>query len=278
VGLLDAKVAIVTGAGNGIGRATALRFATEGAQVVVNDLGCTARGEGSDAGVAADVAREIEQAGGHAVSSTEDAATRDGAARIVECALDAFGRLDVLVNSAGVARDQPLLETDTDAWDAVLRAPLQSTLLCTQAAALHLSSHGGGRIVNTVGRAGLIGSLGKVSEAVGQAGVYGLTRSAAIELQRHGITVNAVAPIARTRLTAEDPALDGQCDLTPEHVAAAILFLASDLCGNLSGCVLAVGGGRLSTYRVVESRGRFKGGDTVWTPEEIAEHWESIAK
>jgi NAD(P)-dependent dehydrogenase (short-subunit alcohol dehydrogenase family) len=278
VGLLDAKVAIVTGAGNGIGRATALRFASEGARVVVNDLGCTADGRGRDAAVAAAVARQIEQAGGHAVASAEDASHRDGAACIVSCALDAFGRLDVLVNSAGIARDQPLLETDASAWDAVVAAQLRSTLLCTQAAALYFIAHGGGRIVNTVGRPGLIGSLGKVSEAMGQAGVYALTRTAAIELQRHGITVNAVAPVCRTRLTADDPTLDEHYGLSPEHAAPATLFLASDLCGNLSGCVLAVGGGRLSTYRMVESRGSFKDSDAVWTPEEIAEHWESIAK
>jgi NAD(P)-dependent dehydrogenase (short-subunit alcohol dehydrogenase family) len=148
-----------------------------------------------------------------------------------------------------------------------------------QAAAAEMKRGSGGRIVNTTGRAGLLGSYQQACHSAALAGVYGLTRAAAIELQQHRIAVNAIAPLARTRSTEELAALQGQPTLMPEYVAPATLFLASDLCGDWSGSVLAVEGGRVSVLQLVESRGRFKqsaGGP--WTAEEIAEHWESIRK
>jgi NAD(P)-dependent dehydrogenase (short-subunit alcohol dehydrogenase family) len=279
MGLLQDKVAIVTGAGRGIGKATARLLAHAGARVVVNDVGCAHDGTGRDPRVAADVADGIVADGGVAVANTQSVASPQGARAIVECALDEYGAVDVLVNNAGILHNEALLDMSPEVWDTVNDVHLRAAFLCTQAAARHMLTRGGGRIVNTVSRAGLLGSLDQANCAAAHAGVYGLTRTAAIELQRHRIAVNAVAPLARTRLTDHLEALDGMDMLTADHVAPATLFLASDLCADLTGCVLAVAGGRLSVFRMVESRGQFKEGHRgIWRAEEIAEHWEAISK
>jgi NAD(P)-dependent dehydrogenase (short-subunit alcohol dehydrogenase family) len=137
---------------------------------------------------------------------------------------------------------------------------------------------GGGRIVNTTSLSGLIGNFGQASYASAKAGIYGLTRTAGIELQKHRITVNALAPVARTRMTDDLPMFQNTTSLTPEHVAPAALFLGSDLCGDRTGYVLAVAGARMYAYKVVESEGRFKDDNGVWTAQEIATHWDSITR
>ena len=279
MGLLEGKVAIITGAGGGIGRAVARLFAAHGARLVLNDLGCDRQGLGADPSVAEQVAREISESLGRAVGTSDDAATELGATRLVARALEQFGAVDVLVNSVGIAQDAPLLGLSQTAWDAVVGSQLRGTFLCMQAAARHFVTRECGRIVNTVGRAGLLGAAGKAATAAAEAGIYGLTRTAAMELQQHGILVNAVSPIANTRLTKGQPAIEEQPSLTPEHAAAAALFFASEHSGSRSGCVLAAAGGRLSTFQVVESRGRFKESQAgIWSPEEISEYWESISK
>jgi NAD(P)-dependent dehydrogenase (short-subunit alcohol dehydrogenase family) len=277
--ILQDRVAIVTGGGRGIGEAVARLFAREGGRVVVNDLGCERDGSGSDPQLAERVAREIVADGGAAVANTESVASSSGARSIVECALDEFGGLDVLVNCAGLLRSRRLLEMTPEQWDAVTEVRLRGTFLCTQAAAQRMVEHAEGWVVNIVSRAGLLGDLDQANCAAADAGVYGLTRSAAIELQRHRIAVNAVAPLARTRLTEELPALTEMETLTTEHVAPVILFLSSRLSGGLTGHVLAVSGARVSVYKLVESRGVFKQSERgVWRAEEIAEHWEAISK
>ncbi len=272
------KVAIVTGAGNGIGEAVARLLAEEGAKVVVNDLGTAPDGAGADPEVAQAAVQRIRAAGGTALASTANVATIDGARSVVELAVGEFGALDALVNTAGIRRDRSLTKMDEAAFDAVLATHLRSTFLCTQAAALAMRQSGG-RIVNTTGLAGMLGNLGQANYAAAEAGVYGLTRTASIELQQHGITVNAVAPLARTRLTEELPMFEKVDSLTVEHVAPAYLFFASDLCADLTGQVLSVAGGKLSAYRLAESSGQYKeteGGR--WQAEEIADYWEVIAK
>ena len=272
------KVAIVTGAGNGIGKAVACLFAQHGAKVVVNDLGTTPEGTGTEPRVAQDTVRNIREAGGTAIASTANVATAEGARSVVDLAISEFGALDALVNAAGIRRDRSLTKMDEAAFDAVIATHLRGTFLCTQAAARAMR-HSGGRIVNTTSVAGMLGNLGQANYAAAEAGVYGLTRTASIELQQHGITVNAVAPLARTRLTEDLPMFARVESLTPEHVAPAYLFFASDLCGDSTGQVLAVAGGRLSVYRVVETPGQYKeSARGLWTAEEIAEHWEVIAK
>ncbi len=159
------------------------------------------------------------------------------------------------------------------------RAP-QGTFLCTQAAAKQIISQGGGgRIVNTTSVSGMLGNFGQANYAAAKAGIYGLTRTAAIELQKHRITVNAIAPIAKTRMTEDLPMFQTTTDsLSPEHIAPAALFLASDLCEDRTGFVLAVAGAQMYAYKVVQSAGKFKDENGVWTAQEIAENWDAIIK
>jgi NAD(P)-dependent dehydrogenase (short-subunit alcohol dehydrogenase family) len=281
MGLLEQKVAIVTGAGHGIGRATALLFAKEGARVVVNDVGGTRDGLGADKSAADQVVSEIQASGGQAMASYESVATREGAHAIVETALAAYGGLDVLVNNAGIVRDKTLLKMDEAMWNAVVAVHLHGTFFCLQAAAEVMKDRKtNGSIINTSSVSGLLGNFGQANYSAAKAGIYGLTRTASIELQRYGIRVNAVAPIAKTRMTEDLPMFEKiEATLTPEHVAPAHLFLASDLARDVSGVVLAVAGARVSVYKVVESAGKYKEADGgVWSAAEIAEHFDTIAK
>ena len=207
MGLLDDKVAIVTGAGNGIGRAHALLFASEGAAVVVNDVGGARDGENAgDTSPADAVVKEIEAAGGRAVASHDSVATAEGARAIVELGVETFGKIDVLVNNAGILRDKTFMKMDEAMWDSVIAVHLKGTFLVSQAFAKHaVNRGGGGRIVNTTSVSGMLGNFGQANYAAAKAGIYGLTRTLAIELQKQRITVNALAPIAKTRMTEDLP-------------------------------------------------------------------------
>jgi len=261
MGLLEGKVVIVTGAGNGIGREHARLFAREGAKVVVNDVGG---------------ARD----GGAGEARFESVAAAAGAEAIVALAVSAFGHADVLVNNAGILRDKSLTKMDEDMWDSVVAVHLKGTFLCSQAFARHAIARGeGGRIVNTTSVSGMLGNFGQANYAAAKAGIYGLTRTMSIELQKHRITVNALAPIAKTRMTEDLPMFQGMDTMGPEHVAPAALFLSSELCGARTGYVLAVAGARLYSFKVVETPGKFKEGDTtVWTANEIADNWDAIVR
>jgi NAD(P)-dependent dehydrogenase (short-subunit alcohol dehydrogenase family) len=278
--LLQDTVCLVTGAGGGLGRAYAKLFAAEGAAVVVNDLGGARDGSGASTSAAQAVVDEIVAAGGRAIADASDVATEEGAARAVEAAVAHFGDLHVLVNNAGILRDKTLLKLDEDAFDAVMRVHLKSTFFCTQRFAKHrVAKGGGGRVVNTTSVSGMLGNFGQANYAAAKAAIYGFTRTASIELQKHRIQVNCIAPIAKTRMTEDLPMFTNVETLTPEHVAPAVLFLASDLAEQKTGWVLAAAGARMYAFRVVETAGRFKeetGG--VWTPHEIAENWDSIVK
>jgi NAD(P)-dependent dehydrogenase (short-subunit alcohol dehydrogenase family) len=281
MGLLEGKVAVITGGGNGIGRKTALLFAREGAKVVVNDLGGPRDGSGADRNAADQVVDEIKAAGGSALANYDSVSSPEGATRIVAAAVEAFGGIDVLINNAGILRDKTLLKMELSMWDAVIDVHLKGTFLCLQQAALRMKEQArGGSIVNTTSVSGMLGNFGQTNYSAAKAGIYGITRTAAMELQRFGIRVNAVAPIAKTRMTEDLPMFQKISDtLTPDHVAPAHLFLASDLSKDLSGEVLSVAGAKLSIYKVVESPGKYKesnGG--VWTAQEIAEHWSAISK
>jgi NAD(P)-dependent dehydrogenase (short-subunit alcohol dehydrogenase family) len=280
MGLLDGKVAIVTGAGGGIGRAEAHLFAREGAKIVANDVGGTRDGSGADASAAERVVAEIVGAGGVAVASHDSVATSAGAAAILKTAVDAFGRVDVLVNNAGILRDKSFLKMDEAMWDAVVEVHLNGTFLCSQVFARQIVAQGGGgHLVNTTSVSGMLGNFGQANYSAAKAGIYGLTRTMSIELQKHRITVNAIAPIAKTRMTEDLPMFQGVDSLTSEHIAPAALFLASDLCGDRTGHVLAVAGARVYAYKVVETAGRFKETDHgVWTAQEIAESWDGIVR
>ena len=288
MGLLDGKVAIITGAGNGIGRAHALLLAKEGAKVVVNDLGGTRDGAGTSESAANKVCEEIKAAGGTGAPSYDDVSTAAGASGIVKRATDAFGRADILVNNAGILRDKSFLKMDEAMFDAVVAVHLKGTFLCSQAftkqivaqnAAIGAGGGGGGRIVNTTSVSGMLGNFGQANYAAAKAGIYGLTRTCSIELQKHRITVNAIAPIAKTRMTEDLPMFQGVDTMTAEHIAPVALFLASDLCGDRTGHVVAVAGARLYAFKVIETAGKFKEtGNGVWTPQEIADNWDAFMK
>lgn len=207
--LCAGRVAVVTGAGRGLGRAHALAFAAEGAKVVVNDLGVGLDGSGTATGPAQRVVEEIRAAGGEAVAHNADIATADGAASLVATALDSFGRLDTLVNNAGFLRDRMLVNLDEDDWDAVTRVHLRGHFLPLKHAAAHWRAEAkagrapGARVVNTGSGAGLLGSVGQGSYSAAKAGIIALTLVAAAEMGRYGVQVNAIAPAARTRMTEE---------------------------------------------------------------------------
>jgi len=279
-GLLNDTVCLVTGAGGGLGRAYAKLFAAEGAAVVVNDLGGARDGAATSESAAQAVVDEIVAAGGRAIANTSDVSTDEGAAAAIAAAIDGFGDLNVLVNNAGILRDKTLLKLDEEAFDSVMRVHMKSTFLCTQKFAKHrVSKGGGGRVVNTTSVSGMLGNFGQANYAAAKAAIYGFTRTCSIELQKHRISVNCIAPIAKTRMTEDLPMCANVDTLTPDHVAPAVLFLASELCGEKTGWVLAAAGARMYAFRVVETAGRFKeetGG--VWSPEEISEHWDSIIK
>jgi NAD(P)-dependent dehydrogenase (short-subunit alcohol dehydrogenase family) len=281
MGLLEGKVAIVTGAGNGIGRSHALLFAKEGAKIVVNDLGGPRDGSATDSSAAEKVVAEIKAAGGEAAANHDNVATAEGAAGIVKTAVDAFGRVDILVNNAGILRDKTFLKMEQASFDAVIAVHLEGTFLVSQAAVKQMVAQGeGGRVVNTTSVSGMMGNFGQANYAAAKAGIYGLTRTMSIELQKHRITVNALAPIAKTRMTEDLPMFQkGRESMTPDHIAPAALYHASALCGDRTGYVLAVAGARMYAFKVVETAGKFKDDAAgVWTPQEIADNWDAIVK
>lgn len=278
--LLEGKVVVVTGAGRGIGRAVALLCAREGASVVVNDLGTDREGAGVDPSVASAVAKEIADAGGAAVASHESVAAPDAGARVVDRALDAFGRLDALVSSAGFLRDRSLLKMDDADLDAMLDVYVRGAFGLTRAAARAMVDGGqGGAIVHTTAPAALFGSARQTAFAAASAAVIGLVRSAAIELKRHNVRINAIAPTARTRLTEDLPVFQGirEDSMTPEHVAPLAAFLVSPLATDVNGEILGVAGARLYALRTRETTGAFAEG-RPFTPEEIRAAWGDITR
>lgn len=281
MGLFEGKVVIITGAGNGIGRQHAQQFAKEGAKVVVNDLGGSRDGTGASNMAADQVVEEIKAAGGQAVADYSNVATLDGADTLVWRALDKFGRLDILVNNAGILRDRTLLNMSEPEWDAVQAVHLKGTFLVTRAAARVLKAQGqGGRIINTSSVSGLMGNFGQANYAAAKAGIYGFTRTVAMELQRFNITCNAIAPVALTRLTEDLTIMQGVSaeQLGPQHITPVVLFLASDLAAQVTGRVIGVQGGKIFEYRMLANPGvtRDVTREGAWTPEEIARQWDAI--
>jgi len=279
--LLEGRVALVTGAGRGIGRAVARALAEQGARLIINDLGCDRDGSGRDPNIASAAARELSDAGFDAVASHHDVTSQAEVTEMVALAQRYGAPIDILVNCAGILKNSTLLDLTEEDFSSVLRTDLVGTLLVTQAIARELKqAKRPGNVVNMTSISGLLGNLGQANESAAKAGVYGLTRTSAIELQKFGISVNAVAAIARTRLTEDLPMFEKvRGSLEPEHVAPVVVFLASELSAGLSGVVVSVAGGRLATLSLTESQGRLKDeADGHWTAREIAEHFGSISR
>jgi len=261
MGALEGRIAVITGAGRGIGREHALLFAREGARVVVNDLGGSNAGEGVDAGPAHDVVAEIVAAGGSAVANTDDIATWDGASGLIEQAVSEFGGLDVVVNNAGILRDSFIPTMEESQWDAVVSVHLKGhfSVLRHAAAYWKAQSKGGKQpnaaVINTASGSGLtVPNAGQANYGAAKAGIAAMTLVAAEELERYGVRANAIAPIARTRLTLATPGMgavmgepeDGEVDLfSPANISPLVAYLATEKCP-LTGKVFAVQGGAIS--------------------------------
>jgi len=260
----DGRVAIITGAGGGLGRSHALELARRGAHVLVNDLGGALDGSGSSMTAADRVVDEITAFGGIAAANHDSVATPEGGQAIVQSALDAFGRVDVLVNNAGILRDKAFHKMDDTMIHAVIDVHLKGALYVSQPAYRLMREQGYGRIVNTSSASGLFGNFGQANYGAAKAGLAGLTRVLALEGASRGIKVNAIAPIAATRMTED--ILGSLADkVSPESVSPLVAYLAHEECA-VSGHVYSVAGGRIARIFVAETHGVVLGENT---PEEI---------
>ena len=277
--VLAGKVAVVTGAGRGIGRAIALAMAAQGARVVVNDVGAAVDGSHADAGYALAVVREIESAGGSAVAHTESIATAQGAQSLVAQALDSWGRIDAVVNNAGILRDGLFHKMSHDDWRAVIDVHLNGSFLVSRAAALHFREAGGGAYVHMTSTSGLVGSLGQANYSAAKMGIAGLSRSIAIDMARFNVRSNCIAPWAYTRMIDAIPTTTAQQQRTVERmrtvqaecVAPLAVFLASAAAEGVSGQILGMRGTELYLFsqpRPVCSIQRSEG----WTAQSLAAH------
>lgn len=266
------KVVIVTGAGGGLGRAHALLFAKHGARVVVNDLGGSAHGEGANASAADRVVAEIREAGGTAVAN-HDSVT-DGA-KIVQNALDAFGRIDVVVNNAGILRDKTFAKMEDPDWDLVYRVHVEGAYKVTHAAWPHMREHNYGRVIFTSSTSGIYGNFGQSNYGMAKLGLYGLTRTLALEGRKNNILVNAIAPTGGTRMT-EGLIPAGVFELLkPELISPLVVFLGSEQCQESSG-LFEVGGGWIGKTRWERSVGAGFDPRTGFSPEDVAASWQNI--
>ncbi|MEL3890022.1 SDR family NAD(P)-dependent oxidoreductase [Ferrovibrio sp. MS7] len=269
------RVAIVTGAGSGLGRSHALALAARGARVVVNDLGGAVDGTGGSAKAADQVVAEIKAAGGEAVANHDSVSDAAGAARIVQAAMDAWDRVDVLVNNAGILRDKSFAKMELGDFDTVVDVHLLGSAYVTKAAWPVMQAQNYGRIVMTTSAAGLYGNFGQTNYAAAKLGLVGLMNALKQEGAKNGILVNTIAPVAATRMTEAlfPPALLPH--LKPEYITAAVVYLCSEAC-NATGDIVSAGAGFYAKAQVVESEGVFFGAGSSVSPEMIAENYGRI--
>ena len=276
MGLLDGKVAIVTGAGGGLGREHALLLASEGAAVVVNDLGGDRAGAGSGSAMADEVVAEIEAAGGEAVVCYDSVATVEGGKRICETALERFDKVDILINNAGILRDKSFANTEEPDWDAVIAVHLKGAYCVTRPVFQHMKERGGGgAIVNTSSTSGLVGNFGQTNYGAAKAGIAGFTRCLAIEGKKYNIRVWGLVPVAFSRMTEDLPGMDkAEQALNPKFVSPAVLYMVSDLSKDKTGKFLFSGGGRVAEMKITASKGIRIGASL--TAQDIADHEDEI--
>ena len=275
--MLKDKVVIVTGAGNGIGRDFALAMAARGAKVVVNDIGASVSGEGKDAGPAQKVADEIKAAGGAALANTDSVADWESANRIVKAAVDGFGRIDVVVNNAGILRDRFFFNMSVDEWKAVVDVHLNGTFYVSRAAAPYFKSQGSGRYINMTSTSGLIGNFGQANYAAAKLGIVGLSKSMALDMAKFKVTSNCISPFAWSRMIGTIPAetpdqkarVEKLKSMETAKIAPLAVYLASDASQEVTGQIFAVRANELflmGQSRPLRSVHRSEG----WTPETIA--------
>ena len=277
--LLEGKVALVTGAGGGIGRDFALAMAAAGARVVVNDIGTSVTGEGRDAGPAQKVADEIRAAGGTAVASTDSVSEWESANRIVQCALDAFGAIDVVVNNAGILRDRFFFNMSVEEWRAVIDVHLNGSFYVSRAAAPHFKSRESGCYVHMTSTSGLIGNLGQANYSAAKLGIVGLSKSIALDMAKYKVRSNCISPFAWSRMIGSIPTeteeqkarVEKLKSMETAKIAPLAVFLSSDQAKDVTGQIFAVRANEIflmSQSRPLRSVHRAEG----WTAETIAAH------
>jgi len=277
--MVEGKVVVVTGAGGGIGRDIALAMARNGAKVVVNDIGAALDGAGGSAGPAQQVVDEIRAAGGQALPNTDSVADAASAARIVECAVESFGRIDAVVNNAGILRDRFFHKMSVDEWDAVLKVHLYGAYYVSRAAATHFKEQNAGAMVHMTSTSGLIGNFGQANYAAAKLGIVALSKSIALDMLKFNVRSNCIAPFAWSRMIGAIPTdtdeqrarVDKIKQMTPAKVAPLAVYLASDAASAVNGQIFSVRNNEISLIsqpRPVRSVHRSEG----WTPQSIAEH------
>lgn len=277
--MVEGKVVVVTGAGGGIGRDIALAMAREGAKVVVNDIGASVSGEGNDAGPAQKVVDEIKALGGEAVANTDSVAEAVAANRIVQTALDTFGRIDVVVNNAGILRDRFFHKMSLDEWDAVIKVHLYGAYYVSRAAANHFKEQNSGNFIHMTSTSGLIGNFGQANYSAAKLGIAALSKSIALDMQKFNVRSNCIAPFAWSRMIgsipteteAEKARVERIKQMTPAKIAPLAVCLASDVSADTNGQVFAVRNNEIflmSQPRPVRSVHRGEG----WTPQSVAAH------
>ena len=282
---LKDKIAAVTGAGRGIGRGVAIALAVEGAKVVVNELGGATDGSGDSREPADDVVAEIKKNGGDAVANYDNVATLEGGENIIKQAVDTYGQIDILVNNAGILRDRMVFNMTPEEWDNVIKVHLYGVFNCSKPAAILMRQQKSGRIISMSSTSGLIGNGGQANYGAAKAGIAGFTRVLSRDLGRYGVTANAIAPGAGTRMTVSpemEAAMEGRIargELTPEEaearrmpgpddVAPIVVFLATDAAANINGCTFGASGGRISLHTdPVPIKSIYKEGR--WTLDEL---------
>jgi len=267
----DGKVAIITGAGGGLGRCHALELARRGARIVVNDLGGSVSGDGGSQGPAHDVVAEIEALGGEAVANGDSVATPEGGAAIVQAAVDAFGTVDIVINNAGILRDKSFHNMTPDLLNPVIDVHLRGAFYVTQPAWIIMREKGYGRVINTASNAGILGNFGQTNYGAAKMGLVGFTHVLAQEGAKHNIKANAIAPVAKTRMTEDLLGPLGDA-LLPEAVTPVVAYLASEECA-VTGETYSVAGGQVSRFFVGRTPGYFNPKLTV---EDVRDNFDQI--
>jgi hypothetical protein len=283
--MLKERVAVVTGAGRGIGREIARLMARHGARIVVNDYGGTAAGLDASAAPAEEVAAEIRTTGGQAVANCDSVASMEGGRRIVQAALDTFGRVDIVVNNAGILRDRMIFNMSEEEWDAVIDTHLKGSFAVTRAASPHMREQKSGRIINMTSTSGLVGNVGQANYAAAKLGIVGLTKVTALDMARYNVTANCISPFAWTRMIGTIPTeteaqrvrVEKIKKMSPAHIAPVAGWLASDAAKDVTGQIFGVRGKEIMLFghmRPVRSIHH----DLGWTPERLAEMFPGTLK